>query len=689
LEPSLETGAIISKQYINGTLFKSQNGSIWTTDQSEDLKFTLYKAKFTTNPGTVFLVNLPLVSSRCERSNPITTYPRKILAPVSGGFNYAIGSLVAATSVDEPNVVKCEGIVEALGGSSTTADILDAGSNYINGSYTNVSTVNMNSTGDGLTANVTVSGGVITNVVVNDGGSGYRVGDVVGLTTSQLGASGGDSLITVTAIGGTDTIFLTEVVGEEIINTDLINIRSGNTLTDTGDVSTADSNAYNPIFGGDVFSLYLYNHGMQSDSNTVYIGGVLPDGSASLTTQSISVDSNVIVVDDDSQFATFEGQPTVEGYLIIDGEIITYTFNGDGTLGIVERGVDGTPITTHDIGSEVFKYSISGVSLTRINTSIDFTVNQLLGNSRGVDTIFLRMDRSDRNLSSTLLSFNQQQSTGGSNVNASKNIQFNAFQPSINLINPINTSVKSALTAISGTSSGGNEISFQNLGNIEVQNSILNRVQVPIMAASDVNVNKNLIPIGIRNGINLSNVLSTTDENLSPVIDVRNCTINLQRNRLNAPVSNYAEDPRVKYNNADPHSAIYISQTVNLANPATSLKVLTTAYRDQTADMRVLYKLYGVDSTGATEPTWELFPGFNNMLDTNADGFGDTIIDTSKNNGLPNRRVRPSLAGEYLEYDYEVNDLSEFSSFQIKIIFSGTNEAKPPILRDIRAIALS
>ena len=99
--------------------------------------------------------------------------------------------------------------------------------------------------------------------------------------------------------------------------------------------------------------------------------------------------------------------------------------------------------------------------------------------------------------------------------------------------------------------------------------------------------------------------------------------------------------------------------------------------------------MFGVDSLGATEPTWELFPGFTNMLDTNSDGFGDTIVDTSKNNGLPNRRVRPSLEDEYLEYEYEVADLPEFSSFKIKIVFSGTNESRSPILDNIRAIALS
>ena len=53
------------------------------------------------------------------------------------------------------------------------------------------------------------------------------------------------------------------------------------------------------------------------------------------------------------------------------------------------------------------------------------------------------------------------------------------------------------------------------------------------------------------------------------------------------------------------------------------------------------------------------------------DGFGDTIIDSSKNSGLPNKKVRASrLIGptgfEDLEYEYEVDSLPEFSGFQIE-----------------------
>jgi hypothetical protein len=43
------TSRTISEQPYLGSLFKSQNASTWTADQTQDLKFTLYRAKFQTN----------------------------------------------------------------------------------------------------------------------------------------------------------------------------------------------------------------------------------------------------------------------------------------------------------------------------------------------------------------------------------------------------------------------------------------------------------------------------------------------------------------------------------------------------------------------------------------------------------------------------------------------------------------
>ena len=47
--PNAES-VLVTKQYVGGSLFKSQNGTIWTASQFEDLKFKLYKANFSTTP---------------------------------------------------------------------------------------------------------------------------------------------------------------------------------------------------------------------------------------------------------------------------------------------------------------------------------------------------------------------------------------------------------------------------------------------------------------------------------------------------------------------------------------------------------------------------------------------------------------------------------------------------------------
>lgn len=55
-ETDVATGVVIQKQPSLGVLFKSQNGSTWTPDQLQDLKFTLYRAKFT--PGQTATIEL-------------------------------------------------------------------------------------------------------------------------------------------------------------------------------------------------------------------------------------------------------------------------------------------------------------------------------------------------------------------------------------------------------------------------------------------------------------------------------------------------------------------------------------------------------------------------------------------------------------------------------------------------------
>ena len=117
-----------------------------------------------------------------------------------------------------------------------------------------------------------------------------------------------------------------------------------------------------------------------------------------------------------------------------------------------------------------------------------------------------------------------------------------------------------------------------------------------------------------------------------------------------------------------------------------TLKVLFSAYRDETADIRVLYALDKPDDGG--EVRFELFPGYKNLIDTTEDGNGNLVIDSTKNDGRPDVFVPASLDGEFLEYQFTAENLPEFTGYVIKIVMSGTNQARPPKIKDLRTIAV-
>ena len=112
---------------------------------------------------------------------------------------------------------------------------------------------------------------------------------------------------------------------------------------------------------------------------------------------------------------------------------------------------------------------------------------------------------------------------------------------------------------------------------------------------------------------------------------------------------------------------------------------MVAAYRDSTADFRVLYRLFKTDSS-EVEQSYELFPGYDNLRDV---GIDKIIVDPKLNSGRPDTLVPASVENEFREYEFTIDNLDEFVGFQIKIVISGTNEATPPRFKDLRAIALA
>jgi hypothetical protein len=315
-----------------------------------------------------------------------------------------------------------------------------------------------------------------------------------------------------------------------------------------------------------------------------------------------------------------------------------------------------------------------------------------LDNPKDLDKYYLAFDRTSEDTKrdgDDLLNFNNENSLGGQNLFSTKNIQFNTVHPRINVITPGDgTTITAKIRTVSGTSAGGNESSFIDKGYESVEINDTTRLSSPRIIASEVNEEDKLTAMPMNKSFTLSLDLTSTSSHVSPVVDLDNAIVILGRNRLNKPVDDYASNGASNSVSEDPHTGIYVTKRVNLKNPSTSLKVLVGASRHLSADFRVLYQLFKNDSEDI-EQAFVPFPGYDNLRDTDGDGFGDSIIDTTKNNGRPDAKVVPNAENEFSEYQFSNDDLEPFTGFKIKIVMNGTNEAFAPKFKDFRVIALA
>ena len=708
---------IYTKQFALGSLFKSQNGSIWTTDQNQDMKFKLYKAEFTATQGTAYFYNPPLDQSNTYVpeliNNPITTLPKKgkigIVTTTNSDF---IGIVTAGRKLAGVNNNGGSAIVVGQGSSVSTVGLTTAGTGYP-ASVTNevVSTYNISGEGENLKLVITTNAsGAITGVAHStahpDFGTGYKVGDVVGIQTSTTSTqTGRDARITITAINGLDTLYLTNVQGQ--FNTSGTEFAVGAAVSYYSDATTivsaagttiVSASANGGVYSGDYFKVDHFNHGMYSTTNKVVVDNIGSDVPSTTLTAELSVDEvTTISVASTSNFTTFEGRPVgagYTGYVKIGNEIIGYSNVGSGTLSISANGraIDGTISVNHFSDTIVEKYEVGGVSLRRINGITTSIVEPI-----DIDSYHIKIDRTNSKGNSRIndgattdspqLSFNDEKLVGGDEVTASENIAFNQITPVYDIITPgSTTSVTGRIRTTTATSVDGTEVSFDDNGYEEVQLNSLNALSSLRMVASEVNQDQYLTSLPRKKSLTTAITFNTSDPNnvLSPVLDLNSATTVFNLNRLNNPITDYVNDNRVNSVFDDPHASVYYSDIIDLQNPATGLKVIVSAERPGDADFRVLYTTIKADSS-EIEQSFELFPGYDNLKQT-TEGF--LVVDPSKNSGLPDRKVRASLDGEFLEYEFTVDNLDLFNGYGIKIVMSSSNQAQAPRLGDLRIIAL-
>ena len=712
---------IHTQQWAMGSLFKSQNGSIWSPSQLQDLKMNLYKAKFTSNEGSVFYANPTINSSNGFGNlnpNPVNTLSKTGQIGVTT-FTAGISTFSSGTPiVGSTN----NGVIASLVATGCAADsvgIMTGGSNYVTATDVNTYAI----TGKGVGYRVQISsvgaGGNITGIVTTATGTGYQVGDIVGIVTAASAGGPGqgtNAILSVQESNGIDTLFLENIKGTNVSGSFAaggdFRYKNGdgtilNMTTGSGpSIRTALASDGIPNDGAHIY-ISQFDHGMYSSNNKLTVTNV--EGNSHTTNLGVTLSSteqSTISIASTVGFSTFEGISVAAsnpGYIKIENEIIAYSSVGDGILNIATngRGIDSTLVVEHsDFGSTtgsqmpfVRKYELNGVSLRRINKE------HIISNyDIGFDDYYLQIDRTatgpgkDRSADASnepQLSFNNTGFFGGNSVNITKNIQYDSVVPVYSLRTPSSlTSATASIRTVSGTSVAGNEISFVDQGYSSVQLNRVNQLTTPRLVCSKVNENEYLGNIDRNKSFITKIDFSTSNEDVSPILNANVALTEFRSNRLNNPVSDYATNPDVMTNLYDPHTAIYVSELVQLNKEADGLKVILSADRPSSSDFRVLYSLVRPNEE-ALEERYILFPGYDNLRDqTDADGFSDVVIDPANNSGLPDGQVPASLNNQFLEYEFTVDDIGNFTAYKIKIVMSGTNQAQPPRITDLRTIAL-
>ena len=721
-ENDLITEAYVSQQPYLGSLFKSQNASVWEPSQWEDLKFTLYRADFLTT-GTFDLYNADLKTG----NNQIPYLNPDALVVNSRKLRVGLGTTVSDSIIKVGNTVTQENsgatgnLVSTAGIATGALTISRPGIGFTPASghfqYDGVSLTTITGNGTGAKANITIENGVALGATFSVGGHGYQVGDVLGITSIGNNNLGLNARLSVATIGDVNELILDNVQGD-------YKVGAANTVFFTN--SAGVSTALNFSNGGDVqvseiitasdgehIRVNHSNHGMYFADNKVRIFGVQSDIKPTKLTAEYKSDAvGALSVEDASEFSIFENVgvgTTNTGFLQIGDEVIEYTaVNGNNIGGNITRAVDKvtsigsstlTGIRNYPIGTPVFKYELSNVNLLRINKTHDLVSTTATGKGEaiGFDHYNIKVDMSTtfnaNNTSRAVgtsfpkLYLNNTKSTGGNSIQASQNIAYELVTPSLQTLSVPGTTMTGELRTVTSQSMDGVELPYVDNGFESITLNDNNWLDSPRLIASNVNAENKLSELPGNKSANLKLTLGTTDSRLSPIIDLQRASLVLTSNRVNNVITDFATDPRVNELGTDPTAFRYVSKEVELVNPATSIRIMLEGHLTSRNDIRAFYAISDKENFN---PIFIPFPGFSN-LDQNGQ-----IIDPSKSNGQSDIFVAPTneesfnpVELEFNPYEFTIDNLPSFKAYRIKLVATSTSQVYVPQVKALRVIAFA
>jgi hypothetical protein len=260
---------------------------------------------------------------------------------------------------------------------------------------------------------------------------------------------------------------------------------------------------------------------------------------------------------------------------------------------------------------------------------------------------------------------------GGTTVTATENRLFDVACLNLSVMTVPGTSMNYNIRTTTGKSIHGSESEFSlltasNAISVVPDDNIY--FTAPQMVASSINASNEMNSESKSLFLNLT--LTTTNTKISPVLDVKRTSMVAVQNRLNNPTSantpNFIDDTSPTGTSS---AAVYVTRPITLENESTALDVRLTQNVRSSSEVLVFFRLTGAEEVrNINDLSWIAF---------NGDGSEDITVTPAEQDGV------------FKEYKYSASGLNTFTAFQIKIVMKGSISSYPPIIRDLRGIALA
>lgn len=260
---------------------------------------------------------------------------------------------------------------------------------------------------------------------------------------------------------------------------------------------------------------------------------------------------------------------------------------------------------------------------------------------------------------------------GGSDVTVSRNIPYSVMFPNLAYIQPKTTLIDGAVKTTTARSYAGSETAFSKSGDLSTirfnqNNFLVGRRLVANDSAEHAEMSGN-------KSFEMQINMSTRDSSVSPMIDLQRTSVTFIDNLIdkqdsssttgfNVPIAFANETTKVGSS-----AAKHLSRVIQLETDAVGLKIILSANKPAEADFQVFFRTATSDEDINDK-------GFSLVAPENTPPSDDSL------NVFREYRYLAGKAG---------GDLAAFTKFQIKIVFRSTNQAKVPMIRELRVIALS